>query len=529
MMMPTTPPTLQELLRLCFSDSVQWITIPPQVEPRIAWVTTASAEVQPDDLLLLAYEGASSEVFERAGVQGAAAVLVISEIDREIPLPAAPPPVALLVTHSDTRQVHQLLTSMLVNQRASLIERGVRVHTQLSQLAAQGEGLESLAHAMAEISGRGVLVQDKRLDILAQHPSSALASIWENVLHHLRNRESLPEPLRDRKLAGQQATILIQPIPGGLARLVATISVGDVARGYLSLIGMQDELDALDHMVIEQGVLVCAVEMARAKAVREAEKRIKGDLLTALLQEDLSPRDARLWVMAIGLDLEQAHVALRLSWDSAASPSRRRLETLVNGEIARQGLKSIVSSMGTEVVCICQIPHSIARPQVALDLARAIIQQGNQEYSKAPIRCGIGRPVVELSDWRYSFREAGQALDLARRFGESEPLYYTDLSVYRLLLQIEHSPELSAFQEEILGPLLAHENAAELIHTLEAYFEHNGNLSQTAEALYIHRNTLMYRMDRIGSITRLNLEDPKVRLAVQLALHILRMVGSTGS
>ena len=42
---------------------------------------------------------------------------------------------------------------------------------------------------------------------------------------------------------------------------------------------------------------------------------------------------------------------------------------------------------------------------------------------------------------------------MARRFGETQPLYYSDLSVYRLLFQIEHSPELIAFQEEIIGPL----------------------------------------------------------------------------
>ena len=130
-----------------------------------------------------------------------------------------------------------------------------------------------------------------------------------------------------------------------------------------------------------------------------------------------------------------------------------------------------------------------------------------------------------IEEWRTSFRQAGQALELARRLGERKPLYYTDLSVYRLLFQLEHSPELIAFQEETLGPLLAYEGADELIHTLEAYFEHNANLSQTAEALFIHRNTLIYRMERIAAITSLDLDEPENRLAIQLALRIFRMMG----
>ena len=80
----------------------------------------------------------------------------------------------------------------------------------------------------------------------------------------------------------------------------------------------------------------------------------------------------------------------------------------------------------------------------------------------------------------------------------------------------------------MLGALLASEGARELIRTLEVYFEHNTNLSQAAEALFIHRNTLIYRMERIASLTGLDLDDPETRLAMQLALHIYRMVEKSG-
>ena len=89
----------------------------------------------------------------------------------------------------------------------------------------------------------------------------------------------------------------------------------------------------------------------------------------------------------------------------------------------------------------------------------------------------------------------------------------------------QQTEALAAFEEETLGALLEHEGAAELIHTLEVYFEHHGNLSQTAEALYVHRNTLIYRMDRIAAITHLDLDQPEDRLALQLALRIHRMLG----
>ena len=518
--------TLKDLFRLAFSEPVTWLAGEARTKRAINWVVFSVEEARRGDLLILPAAHLSLETLALAHKRRVAAVLVLGQVSLA---PEAVPDGLTVVAVSgqqDARTIQQLLLTVLINQRAALTERGARIHVQLSQLAAEGEGLAGLARAMVDMSGWGIVVQDKRLNVLAEHSSPALTTMWEDVLKQLINVDSLPESLRDRKQAGRRAVIVTQDIPDNLVRLVVPITVGGMARGYLSLVGPAGELDALDQLVAEQGASVCAVEMARNKAVREAEKRLEGDLLTALLQENLSPRDARLWAQAMGLDLTQSHVALRFAWDASSPPSRRRLETLVNGEVSRQGLSVLVSPMGVEVICFCQVPPTTSRPELALALGQAVLEQGAREYADSPARCGVGTLASDLSDWGTSFRQAGQALEMARRFGERRALYFPDLSVYRLLLQLEHDPELMAFQEEILGPLLAYEGGRELINTLEAYFEHNGNLTQTAEALFVHRNTLIYRMERIAKITNLDLDKPETRLTVQLALHIYRMMGN---
>jgi purine catabolism regulator len=377
---------------------------------------------------------------------------------------------------------------------------------------------------MSEQSGRGVLVQDKRLGLLAGYAPASLLAIWEDVLDQFSQKSYLPEAFADRKKAGKATLILRQELPDGLERVITPISVRGVARGYLSLIDVRGQLDILDQLITEQGALVCGIEMARAKAVREAEKKLKGDLLTALLQEDITPRDANLWVRRMGLDLDQAHVAIRFAWDHASPPSLRRLETLVNGEIAGRGLKVLVEALGMEILCICQVGTASSRPEVAINLANGVSAMAAQEYPEIPLRVGIGTPVSEITFWRDSFRQAGQALELARRLRSRSPNYFPDLSVYRLLLQLEHHPDLNAFREEILGSLLSYEGGGDFIKTLEVYFEHNGNLSQAAEALFIHRNTLTYRMERISEVTGLDLDHTETRLALQLALRIHHML-----
>ena len=522
-------PTIKELFRLAFSAPVVWLAEIPNERPNLNWVVTSIDEAQEGDILLLTSVSDASHTLARAQEQGSAAVIFLGdESPPENVLPEGLTVVAIPGQYN-LQTVQKLLLTAMINQRVSLVEQGVRVHVQLSQIEAEGHGLNGLVNAMAEISGRGVIAQDKRLSVLAQQASANLKRPWNKILTSLSGLESLPESLRDRKLAAHHAAMVEQKLTGDFSRLVAPITVGGMARGYLSLIGVTGELDALDNLVVEQGALVCAVEMSRTKAVREAEKRLKGDLLNALLQENLSPHDAQLWAQNMGLDLSEAHVALRFAWLGASSPSRRRLETLISGEVTRLGLKVIVNPMGSEIVCFCQVPRGVRSPEVAIKLAQAVMDQGEGEYPDTLLLCGLGIPSNDISEWRSSFRQAGQALELARRFRERKPLYFLDLSVYRLLIQLENSPELIAFQEEMLGALLASEGARELIHTLQVYFEHNGNLSQAAEALFVHRNTLIYRMDRIASITGINLDDPETRLAMQLALHIYRMMEKSGA
>jgi purine catabolism regulator len=67
------------------------------------------------------------------------------------------------------------------------------------------------------------------------------------------------------------------------------------------------------------------------------------------------------------------------------------------------------------------------------------------------------------------------------------------------------------------------ENRGSLVKTVQAYFDHHGNISQTAESLFVHRNTLLYRMDRVQELTGIQLEQANMRLALHLALKLWQL------
>ncbi|MBN1537440.1 MAG: helix-turn-helix domain-containing protein [Anaerolineales bacterium] len=516
--------SLKELLRICFPGSVRWICEETEKQNLVSWVVTSLDEAQVGDILIIAGDKIKASIFSGAENKNVSGILILGDVkESDLEVTHNLPIAVLKKDYGQIREVQRILLTTLTNQRLGLVERSSRIYAQLSQLEAEGKGVRGLVDAISRLCGKGVLLQDKRGEILADCPSTELTAVWKDVLTQFRDLSTLPDSMQDRKQINEQLGVKRQQIPGQLTRLIVPIIVSEVARGYLSIIALSGDLDTLDYLVAEQGGLVCGIEMARKKAIRETEKRLKGDLLHALLQDEFSPRDALLWVQNMGLDKDKPHIALRFAWDSAESPSRRRLETIINGEFQRSSSKYIVHGLASEVVCFYELASDEGRPEDCLRLAETVLNQAHNEYPKVKLHCGIGNIAKDMENWRSSFRQAGQALEMARRLWSEKPLYYSDMSVYRLLFQLEHSPELIAFQDEILGTLLASENAGEMIHTLEAYFEHNTNLSQAAEALFIHRNTLIYRLERFGEITHLDLSKPEDRLAIQLALRIFRM------
>ena len=92
-------------------------------------------------------------------------------------------------------------------------------------------------------------------------------------------------------------------------------------------------------------------------------------------------------------------------------------------------------------------------------------------------------------------------------------------------MSVRDHPELDRFYRETMGKLTVQDarSDGELLRTLEAYFSCNGSPTEAASRLHIHRNTLLYRLQRIRSVAEVDLDDPEVRLSLQVALRIRRI------
>jgi purine catabolism regulator len=134
---------------------------------------------------------------------------------------------------------------------------------------------------------------------------------------------------------------------------------------------------------------------------------------------------------------------------------------------------------------------------------------------------------VRIESLRRGFDEAGEALRSARSSTRARGVtHFEDLGVERLLLRLRDGSDLAEYVELELGPLLAHDasHGVPLIPTLRAYFDASGNKSLAAKALHIERKSLYYRLERIRSLLRHDLDQPEVSARLFLALRGLELL-----
>ena len=295
------------------------------------------------------------------------------------------------------------------------------------------------------------------------------------------------------------------------------------------------EREVITHVVARRDRPITASESVAAAHLRAS---LRAEALEALLSGTYAGEaQMRARAAQLGYDLTRPHVVLwiALAADGAVGLGRvgqrsaalamRLAETLEvglgawtrirEGEVAVLLPATLDRSSGGEIV-----------ERVETLLARTLGEGGASGAGMASWSAGLGTPAVAPAQVRRSAAEAHAAARLGLVvLGPGHIARPADLGVYQLLLVLREEGALAPFVEQTLAPLLADTRAGDgLIETLDAFFACNGNLSEAARRLHLHRNSLLYRLHRARELLGHDLDDPELRLSLQLAIKGRRVL-----
>jgi DNA-binding PucR family transcriptional regulator len=208
------------------------------------------------------------------------------------------------------------------------------------------------------------------------------------------------------------------------------------------------------------------------------------------------------------------------------------------GELDRLGaaLSGLISSRlpGTLTLVRSASAVFLVPDEVASDLATVEKLAGQVLAAAAPVMkpgsasVGVGNLANGVSELARSHVEARQALRLTRRAGgRARVASYRSLGAFRLLLEVQSPDALRRFVNELLGTLIQYAQSREtpLLETLEALAAARWVRRAAARQLGIHINSMSYRVERIQTLTGLQLDEPETRVAISIALRARAMLG----
>jgi hypothetical protein len=409
-----------------------------------------------------------------------------------------------------------------VRTQGRQLERAIFLQRELSRTAFDAPGMGPLAERLADLVSRPVMVLDPALRPLA-------VSGWPDELQ--------PD---GRWLDDAQREIWWRRGPDrGDRPALALIAVGSHFGGYLAVWDGAEPLDEIDARAIEHAATIFALEMLHERTAYELEARLKGDLLRDLSSGvDHDDRDVNRMLADLGYTIAgpwrfvQVHASWRrppanpqVRWpDEVQMPQARLYPAVQRICLDVVGTPAVVPWRSGFLLLLPAAPDNLARDlDVAADLLDRVHTAAGQVGPGARVHLAVSSPVRTARELGHGLHEAGQALELARRLGiAGRPLAFEHLGVYRILLDGGGSQHRRDFVEDALGPLARYdaERGTQLVPTLRAYVQADYNANQTARQLYVHANTLAYRL---RTIRRLLGGDPArgdLRLTVELALKL---------
>jgi GAF domain-containing protein len=160
-------------------------------------------------------------------------------------------------------------------------------------------------------------------------------------------------------------------------------------------------------------------------------------------------------------------------------------------------------------------------------------QQMRQEYNVC-LSIGIGNACQNIPDYRRGFAEAEEALQMGQNIQQDrgtdtrlQPTvtHFNDLGVYRYLYKIARMDDLRDVYQDQIGRIDSYDKRknTDLLATLETYLECAGNLTKTSERLFVHRNTLIQRLERLQSLCDIDLQERGNWLTLQVAIKVFKL------
>lgn len=292
--------------------------------------------------------------------------------------------------------------------------------------------------------------------------------------------------------------------------------------GNFQLLKVKDEEEVI-YVLVSQGfgedaymIGRIAVAQLERLVVAYKEKFDRNNFFQNLLLDNLLLVDVYNRAKKLHVDISVPRVVFMIETDSEMDAAI--VELLKNMFTVQNG--DYITSVDESNIILIKALEEGADAEDIMQIAHTIEDMINTEIM-INVKISIGTVVQELKDVSKSYKEAKMALDVGKIFySERNIIAYTTLGIGRLIYQLPVNL-CKMFIEEIFGDHIPDDLDEETLHTINKFFENNLNISETSRQLFLHRNTLVYRIEKLQKSIGLDIRTFDDALTFKIALMVV--------
>lgn len=319
------------------------------------------------------------------------------------------------------------------------------------------------------------------------------------------------------------------------------VTGGNSLLGYLAIRMSGENIDKYDQLAIELARNICSIQFIKQKLVLDSNEQAKGGFIGKLLAEKIDDTGSIIqYANLFQWDLYRSHrvsmISIKLQQKEVETSNL--LEQQAKKTSIWECIKCLLLDINNRIITASHDDHFILivpaeaegeQPRVFWkSLYNKMKESSEVQMSKCQILLGIGGRTTEIQDYHVSYQQSIQALNVVNsRFWEEGFSMFEDLGSYTIFSQFKEMKAIQLFLKKYMEPLLKYseDKSIDLFQTLYVFLQNNGNVKVTAEDLFIHRSSLLYRLEKIESLLAEDLNNAEVRLNLMMAFKFFDMYG----
>ncbi|NCC42767.1 MAG: PucR family transcriptional regulator [Clostridia bacterium] len=259
-----------------------------------------------------------------------------------------------------------------------------------------------------------------------------------------------------------------------------------------------------------------AVSQVQNLIIAYKERLDKNNFIQNLLLDNLLLVDIYNRAKKLRIDTEVRRVVIMV--ETKYEKDNNALETIKSLYASKP--KDYITAIDEKNIIVVKELKSTETYEDLTRMARTLVDMLNVE-AMSQVRVSYGNIISEIKDVSRSYKEAKMALEVGKIFyADKIVVPYNNLGIGRLIYQLP-IPLCQMFMHEVFGEQLPDTFDDETLTTINKFFENNLNVSETSRQLYVHRNTLVYRLDKLQKSTGLDIRVFDDALTFKIAMMVV--------